>query len=483
MTALLGSIAFYFLAACDDGMAPPADDFTFTNAPDDSSPPDDTGGEIPDDTGDDSGGTTDGLVSSLSAKVSDKVGSVVVVTWNQAETADTHLEFSFESGSWLASRTRTRNAGEQQDLILGVPYEQTVTWRLVAQSAKDTYTSAAATTETADLPSNLPENDVLVSDPKLQDTATAPYWFVGIAPGGYPTDTWWTMIVDRQGRVVWAMEPVENRTSMHAHVARDGKTLLLDRCSFWTQGDQGRDSTIDQVTIDGNVVHTFETPGLHHPFDDLPDGSIAYGAAHSDGSETLEIVSPDGDTETVWDCGNWRASIDSGGYCASNTLRYDENSNKFLFSFYNFESIIEIDRDSGDVERWWGHETGSYAFDPDDSAFWWQHGGYITSSGTLMTSTDETAHGTATIVREYVIDDANNTLHEIWSFGEDEGIYGGVMGEATRLPNGNVERNCGGTARMQEATPDGTVVWDIVWEGGGDIGRSTWITDLYDLAP
>jgi hypothetical protein len=36
---------------------------------------------------------------------------------------------------------------------------------------------------------------------------------------------------------------------------------------------------------------------------------------------------------------------------------------------------------------------------------------------------------------------------------------------------------------MQEVTPDGTVVWDILWDGGGDIGRSTWITDLYDLAP
>jgi hypothetical protein len=485
MTARSGSVAVLLLAACDTGTAPPVEEFTFGEGSDDSSPPtDDTGTSIPDD---DSGlgGTTGQLVGSLSAKVSDDVGSIIVVKWNQAESADTHLEFSFESGSWLSSRTRTRDAGVQQDLILGVPYERTVTWRLVVQGGKSAYTSPDATIKTDDLPSGLPENKVDEDawDPTLQEP-TAPYWFVGIAPGGYPTATWWTMIVDRQGRVVWAMEPVEERTSMHAHVARDGKTLFLDRSSFWTTFDRGADSTIDQVTIDGDVVHTFETPGLHHPFDDMPDGSIAYGAAQADGSEKLEIVTPDDDTEEVWDCGDWRASIGSGGGCNSNTLRYDEASNKFLFSFYNFNSIVEIDRDSGDVERWWGHETGSYAFDPDDSAFWWQHGGYITSAGTLMTSTNETSGGKATIVREYEIDDKTQTLHEIWSFGEDEGIYGGVMGEATRLPNGNTERNCGGTSRMQEVTPDGTVVWDIEWENGSaDIGRSTYITDLYDLAP
>jgi len=488
MMAVAGSLGFLLLAACDSGTAPPPNDenFTFGNGSDDSSAPtDDTGEAVPDDTGDTLGGTTSGLVWSVSAKVSDDVGSVVVVKWNQKESADTHLEFSFESGSWLSSRIKTRDAGAQEDLILGVPYETNVTWRLVVQSAKETYTSPDKSIETDDLPSDLPENEV---DPDsfvsaLQEP-TAPYWFVGIAPGGYPTDTWWTMIVDRKGRVVWAMEPVDRRTSMHAHVARDGKSLLLDRASYWTQGDGGAESTIDQVTIDGNVVHTFETPGLHHPFDDMPDGSIAYGAAQPGGDEKLEIVTPDDDTETVWDCNDWRASIGSSANCSSNTLRYDEASNKFLFSFYNFNSIVEIDRDSGDVERWWGHEIGSYAFDPDDSAFWWQHGGYITSSGTLMTSTNETSGGEATIVREYEIDDKTSTLHEIWSFGEDEHIYGGVMGEATRLPNGNTERNCGGTSRMQEVTPDGTVVWDIEWvNGSADIGRSTYITDLYDLAP
>jgi len=139
MTALSGSIVFLVLAACETGAAPPEEDFSFTNAPDDSSPPtDDTGGGVPDDTGDGFGGTTSGLVWSLSAEVSDEIGSIVVVQWNQKESADAHVEFSFESGSWLSSRTKTRGAGEQQDLILGVPYEETVTWRLVVQSAKET---------------------------------------------------------------------------------------------------------------------------------------------------------------------------------------------------------------------------------------------------------------------------------------------------------------------------------------------------------
>ena len=421
------------------------------------------------------------LIASLSAVVSEEVGSIVVVTWDQRADANVHLEFSFEKGSWLSSRTRSLAAGPQRDLILGVPYGETVTWRLVAEGSKDPYTSPDATIATALLPSGVPANTVTVSEPELQDE-TAPFWFVGIASSGYYTDTWWTLIVDRQGRVLWALETPSATTSMHAHVGREGKTLLLDRTSYWRAFDHGAASYIDEVTIDATVLRTFDVPGMHHPFDQLPDGSIAYGAAVAAGREMLTIVHVDGTTEDLWDCSAWRKTISDFDVCSSNTLRYDEGSNKFLFSFYNFNTIVEIDRDTASVDRWWGHAPGSYAFDPDDSAFWWQHGGYITSTGTLLTSTDLAGYGGATMVREYEIDDQSQTLHEIWNYGIDDGLYGGVMGEATRLPNGNTERNVGGIARMQEVAPDGTLVWDIEWDAG-TIGRSTSITDLYDLAP
>ncbi len=81
------------------------------------------------------------------------------------------------------------------------------------------------------------------------------------------------------------------------------------------------------------------------------------------------------------------------------------------------------------------------------------------------------------------MDEKTETLTEVWNFGIGDGLWSRNMGEAHRLPNGNTQHNYGETARLREATPDGTVVWDIDWGSPRVIGRTTPIRDLYDFAP
>jgi len=90
-----------------------------------------------------------------------------------------------------------------------------------------------------------------------------------------------------------------------------------------------------------------------------------------------------------------------------------------------------------------------------------------------------------TVVREYELDEDGETLRQVWTFGEGEGVYGSQLGEAHRLPGGNVLHNYGSGARLREVAPDGTVVWDVTWENGKDrwLGRSTPLEDLYALGP
>ena len=84
------------------------------------------------------------------------------------------------------------------------------------------------------------------------------------------------------------------------------------------------------------------------------------------------------------------------------------------------------------------------------------------------------------VVREYAIDDASQTLTEVWNQGLDGPYDSPTAGEAHRLTNGNTIHNYGASPVVQEIQPDGTVVWEIAWESSRLIGRTVFMNDLYD---
>lgn len=428
--------------------------------------------------------TTDGplRIDDLDVNVHETIESILVVTWTQNTHADAHLEFSFEEGIWRSSPVKSRDAGPQTELILGVPYDTLVTWRLVLSDGTIEVKSDDDLVSTGAYPYDAPFSTVHVNEPDLVDSQNAPYFLVAFPVAGesWAGSPWWALIVDREARPVWALESPFDRSFMHARVAWDKKTLLLDHNAAWPDNEADA-SEVVRTWIDGTVDHVFPTPGLHHPFTDLPDGSIAYGAEEPFGEHIL-IAHEDGEVEDIFDCQAWLASVGGFGYCASNTITYIEATNKFLFSHYPFETIIEVDRDTGNVERWWGDANSTWDFNPPDSKFTWQHGANITPEGHLLTSCDTIGGTVETVVREYRIDDEHETLHQEKTYGFGEDLYGGVMGEAYYLPNGNLLRNTGAVARVQEFTPDGAVVWDVEWFNGA-IGRSMPIVDLYALEP
>ncbi|MEQ1571768.1 MAG: hypothetical protein ABMA64_39435, partial [Myxococcota bacterium] len=401
-----------------------------------------------------------------------QLGSLLIVSWTQSAQATVHVEYAFDPGDWRSSPPRALGAGAHEELVLGVPYGAAVDWRVVA----DAVSSPDQSSHTDPLPASIPEVQLLVSEPTRQDP-DSPYWLLSLA--GEPS---WALIVDRSARVVWASPSPPGTLVMHPRVAADGRSLYIDRNTYWTTFDASA-ATVVQWRIDGTLVHEFATPGAHHPFTDLPDGGVAYGAlvGYYD-TEYIQIVHPDDSSETLWDCGEWLDGLGGGGYCGSNTLSYDASSDTLWLSLFSIDTVVGVDAATGVAERWFGQAPGSYSFDPPESQFWWQHGGHVTAAGTFLTSSDLTSSGVETVAREYEIDDVNQVLREVWNFGIGDGVYGQYMGEAHRLGNGNTLHNTGGEARVREATPEGEVVWDVRW-ASSEIGRSTPIADLYALAP
>ena len=93
---------------------------------------------------------------------------------------------------------------------------------------------------------------------------------------------------------------------------------------------------MDRFDIEGTLVESIPTPGAHHPFTELPDGSLAWGAIDEYFvDETLTVRSPDGSTRELWSCS---AFLDAEGgasddYCGTNTLSYSAERDSFLYSF------------------------------------------------------------------------------------------------------------------------------------------------------
>lgn len=446
---------------------------------DDPATPEDT--DVPGDTDDtdttpvDTGTPPEVLAfADLSSALHPDFGTIVVASWTQNLPAAVHLEFSFDDGVWLSSPTRDRTEGAQTELLLGIPYDETVTWRVVA----DEGVSADQGIDTATLPASIPAMQVNVSEPALQDPGS-PYFLVSNEDKAF-----WALIVDRQFRVVWALRNPDDAAAHHSRVAKDGRSLYIDQNTFWGGDYDASRSTIRQIRIDGTLVHEYLTPGLHHPFTDMPDGGVAYANFQDYFQEYLDIVHPDDSVETVWDCGAWIAVAQpDGALCGSNTLNHDPATNTFLFSFWGNETVAYIDGATGETIGWFGLVNGGFTFDPPESHFYWQHGAYLTDAGTLLLSSDDQPYpSTETVVREYEIDVPGRALHEVCNFGVGDGVFGQAMGEAVRLGNGNTLHNTGFLPRLREATPTGEVVWDVEWVDG-ILGRSMPIADLYLLAP
>jgi len=418
-------------------------------------------------------------VASISATLNETIGSIVEVTWHQGHAANGHVAYQVD-GEWRETPSLSRQAGEQTQLLLGIPYGTEVSYSVVID---DVHFNGPATITTDEMPAVLfpPE---LSTEVEGQWDDQSPYFLLSY--NELDTDyggPWWTVIVDRKGRLVWALPTPETATTLYARPSSNGQDLLIDHNSFWVIFDSV-DSEVMRLKIDGSIIQVHDTPYMGHAFVDLPDGTIVWV---NDEPATLILMkrTNDEDIEEIWSCANFLETLDclSEG-CGTNTMWWDPNSDHFFVSSFSNESVMEIDHQTGTLVRYFGHLPGAWGFSPLESTWWWQHGPTLTPEGNLLISARISEKGNETVVREYAINEETETLEQVWSFGEGEGVYGATLGEAHRLANGNTLHNYGSHARLREVTPAGEVVWELYLGGNShSIGHSTPLNDLYAFVP
>lgn len=416
-------------------------------------------------------------VEAVSWAVHQDIGSIVRVEWTQSRAAEIQVDYTWEGGA-DSTPVRALQPGSHEALLLGVPYDADLQFSLVVDGrvleARSAHTDALH--EDAPLPT-------LVDAVDGAWDAQGRYLLLSVnqVPGGWTTGLYWLYFIDRQGRVVWAHRTPDMHWTLFSQVSRDGTDILWDEFTFWSNWDLGAASAVHRMKIDGSVVQTVATPGGHHAFVELPDGSIVWGAAQGWTSENLVRWTPGQGKRTLWSCGLSQRDGGEKGFCQSNALFWDEASGDLLYSFYSSSSVLRLSPDTGEVYETYGHLPSSWTFDPPESAFWWQHGTKLTHEGTLLVSTHASLGTPDVVVREYRLDEG--VLTQIWSHGEGDGLVAHYNGDVQRLPGGNTVHNHGSGSRLLEITPEGEVVWELEFGEERMIGRSEWVSDLHAFLP
>jgi hypothetical protein len=463
-------------SATDD--SDPPDSNADDSDPDDSAT-DDSG---PDDSGPDDSGPQALEVTTPTWVLDDDIGTVVVVTWAQSATATSHLEFlAGDDTAWQFSPPKERAAGTQSELVLGVPFDTDVTVRVLADDGTVQVTSEDVLAHTGPVPDDLPIPTLGTTDESAW-VAEDRWLLIGAGNGGIGSEPLWKIIVDRRGRVVWALATPFDYYTMAMHVAPDGRSIVWDQNSFWTQFDEGELSTVNRTLIDGSLVETIATPGLHHTFLEIDDGSIVWGGILDD-EEVVQERAPDGTVRVIWNCSEYWDAHDANPDCDGNGLFYNADDDTIYFSSDNENTVVEIDRVSGELVHVWGEIETAWAFADGSTAWWRQHSPTRTPEGSLMVSTWTSIRDSELVAREYRIDEKNQQLELVWECGAGSGLDVQYTGEAFRRANGNTFVNYGPASQVRELAPDCTVVWQLTWDRGSGLTHASFLPDLYALAP
>ncbi len=422
------------------------------------------------------------LVADLQLRLHEDYGSLVYASWTQLVAGTGRVEYRFDEGEWLAAPDQAWSEGPQEQLLLGIPYGESATVRIAVDGGAGEVASEPAGIDTDPVPAGYLMPQLRSSDPARHEPAGRYLLGSVNVDGAWEDGRFWIFIHDRKGRLVWAQQTPSQRWTLWASVGASGDHLVWDELEQWPA--EGETSRLHRMTLDGTELERFDVPGAHHAFAELPDGTILYAAYREvHHAEAIVERSPDGGERIVFDCDAYMTAIGDATTCSHNALFWHEPTDTLLYSLYTHDAVLEIDRASGDVLRVFGGSIGTYAFDPIESTFEWQHGVSYTDAGTLLLSTHASQVDYATVVREYEVDDAKGALVEVWSFGEDDGIVSFTNGDAHRLPGGNTLHALGDSGRVREVTHDGEVVWDLDWTAYHLIGRTVLLEDLYALVP
>ncbi|MCP4606406.1 MAG: hypothetical protein GY847_38845 [Proteobacteria bacterium] len=437
------------------------------------------------------------IISGVSVEVHPLVKTFLVVRWKQhVEANSVWLEFSFKGEEERESPARSASVGDHETLILGAPGETEVSFKIVNEFDSSIIRSDTYTGTTGIVPSKMPIPEFISHNPSI---AVDDRWLLGsvedsASPTAYYENPFWLFILDRKGRVVWYYKDPTDARMLFPQVSVDGSHILVDKAGFDFLGGS-INTRIQRLTLDHSYTEELKVPKISWGFDETEDGNIVYDTLISGTALTnvaisaLKEIEPDGTIREIWRCDSWVKDLGLNPQnCYSNTVNWHAKRDTVILSMPRNDTVLEINKETGDVIRQWGSLGGSWDYGAQSTSFDFQHYAHITDDGTLLVSSHSSDSESQHLFLEYRIDESQETIEEIWRYGDGVSDYAKYSGEAVLLANGNRLLNYGTGGVIREVTSDKETAWEVVWDAAFSdernnkfIGHTVFIDDLYAL--
>ena len=409
--------------------------------------------------------------------MSESIATVVNVRWTTDEPTVGRVRYGTSGELPLETPPETEPTRDHSVYLLGLTSDTEYRYRAVTGREGNGTASEVGSITTGALPAELPTLsrrgtglDQLIVVPVLGSTTAV-------------------LVIDPAGEIVWYHTDDRSFDFYRARLSRDGASLLYNAASV--SGDPAEDSELVRVALDGTSQTSIPVPLLAHDFVELPDGTLAaivvdyrdVAGTRVRGDSIVE-VDPTGTQRTVWsawDC--FDPSMAAGdstdqGWTFANALDYDTRDDAYYLGLRNLGSITKIDRTTGTCEWVLGGNASTFDFASGSSRFLHQHQFDVFGDHVLVMDNDGSLADESRVL-EYVLDLDAHLATEIWSYVAEPPVYTFVLGEPSRLENGDTFVNWSTAGQMELVDPSGTPHWQLNTNVGFAFGFHTLADTLY----
>jgi len=286
------------------------------------------------------------------------------------------------------------------------------------------------------------------------------------------------VLVDQAGQVVWWYRHFEGDSIQDVRVLDNTNLVFLVRGARDAQ-NRIPWSNANEITWDGAVVWTSRPEIMAHH--EIGPGPVAGSRMYLKwiyediGGETIEgdgieIVDPQ-TNQVLWewrnfdhfDFANWlNPGLDitftgwGKDWSHSNAVVWDPARSLIWVSSRHFDAVFAIDYPSGDVKIILGRNgLGGEGLTRH------QHAPEIQADGSILLWDNGNGRDPqVSRVAHIAFDQGAGTAEVIWEW-TDDGLFDFAVGDADRLPNGNVLATAGVSGRIIELNLAGDIVWEL----------------------
>jgi hypothetical protein len=431
-------------------------------------------------------------IVSVSATVSDAISTVVTVDWESEEASSGFVLFADDADDEVRTLSSSGSGTEHQIYLKGLRSQTTVRYRVCIDTELQGWCSSERTVETGSLPPELPVMELSAHDPAQASGGYTVFSLIG-EHGSVP------VIVDAEGHYVWYHVDEEREPSTRAVLSLDRGSVLISRGALFID----LPGAIYRIAYDGSQVEEIEAVGIGLDFTEVEPGRFAYLSGEVrefDGDRrilggTLVELQEGGDPRTVWSVfDDFTPNLDQEfptftpgegvepveEWTHFNGISYDERTDAYLLTNTSpeLEMVVCIDRASGELRWVLGSPQGDFAEGAQAPLIEAPHSAQLLDDGVLVFNRGNFANGCSRASEiELDMDSWSATL--VWEYGSEECVSNYMLGHAERLDGGNTMTTFTTAGQIDEATPEGELVWRVRADVGTGFGFGGRVDALY----